>query len=532
MSSPSEWRPRPGRTPYLFEPDATRAGQLYLRPPATPLPVTPDEIPALRRVFQGTPFQPGSGSAALLDFLLAPTLSQARETARGLEGRLDSIAQDALWDALRAASLDPAAIRTPWGQEPVLDHLRARRLASRSARPAPTWEGALRWLGERLDAIPTLAGLPPSAVPAVAAALQARHGARAAFDTLAQVIHRTDQHAWRAQRTLASLALRSILDGHFTPAHAVWLLPNTAQRRPWQPADPRPPLHALLALQALREQRHAAGQTHLTAALAASARRRAFVRSVQTTANAAFHWPAWGTAAPLASGDPAHERRWADARAYLKVLPRPVARPFPEGWGAPQPALYEAALARWLSAPSVQADAAQLDDGLALVAAWALTGHPASAQAQMLSLRMPGHPAALKAWQVVTQAVCRGPAAAHAATVGAPLTDAFGPAAQQLLQAVRAYPDPGPALGTPWWALTPGEIFTRLVKLGQTALATRVRTALRPDLLPRLQPFWLLNPRHAPSLRAAVGFTHRHGPALAPREAVLFLERTCRSLIG
>jgi hypothetical protein len=507
--------------PLAVPPVVVRAALLVPDPPdvhRATLPAwrSPSGVPAVLR-------------GALGDTLVAMVRAETSEDAIVL-GR--TIATDAALVERHGAVLERAlsvalgreALPGRWGDDAIVDRLRARQLDRLGTElgAAPRWLGVLSWLARQSDRwrayVP--ADVDPASIQAhplvLAAALDYLPIALASFArangcrvTLALATASLDSVRLTkpARAAMRTLLLRCAIEGEFVPGSLRRLVPAPRARVDTSAAAWRA---LLVARRALVEHGHVMGAAQLTAALVATDVRRCVVRALREDGRRA-RVPRWG--------GPALDD--AEAESLSASLHRPAIRlkrwhswvpaPWPEGWGAPDSASIESALARLLDSDPWTTWEVFLHDGLAVAAVLALSGHAANALATLGACRTP--PGLSDTRARLARAIHRG--------VRLPTVPPDGPWSQEaeaVYRQLRTLPDPSLACDAPYWLL--GDQRAELQHTLQTSGRLRefrdLRLLLdRPDVAARLAPFWLLR-EDADAEQALIGLVHAVGRQIAP----------------
>jgi hypothetical protein len=449
----------------------------------------------------------------------ALVLGRSLATDAALVERHGAILERALGLALGAE-----AVPGLWGDDAVVDRLRARQLdrMGTDLGAAPRWLGVLSWLvgksdhwrayvPEEIDPATLQAPSPVLAavfgyLPIALAALARVSGCRPAlaFATAALEPVRLTEPARAASR---ALVLRCAIEGQFVPGSLRRLVPRPRARADAS-ADAWRSLVA--ARRALVEHGHALGAAHLTAALVATDVRRCIVRALREDGRRA-RVPGW-------SGRALSD---AEAESLRASLHRPAIRlkrwhswvgaPWPEGWGGPDSAGIESALARLLDSDPWTTWEVFLHDGLAVAAVLALSGHAANALAALGACRTP--PAFAETRARLAKAIHRG---IRSPTL--PPDRLWSQEAEKVYRQLRALPEPSLAIDAPYWLL--GEqraaLQHRLQTSGRLQQFRDLRLLLdRPDLAETLAPFWLLR-EDADTEETLIGLVHAIGRQLDP----------------
>ncbi len=484
---------------------------------------------ALRRVFArplGPPFLAERSPESDLVFLLSSATMGAASRA---EQALRSVDLGPEAARVRAAVGDLAFARAPldgfWGDRPCVDALRLRLARSDSGHEAQArigLEGFYPWAGPRLGA-QEVDRLPADLVPDAAAAVAAVSGYRRAFELVAACAASSpasDEVAHTGRR----LALRCALGGLFFPSLVRFLLPAVEERL--EPPSPEAWEKAMLALHAYRLAGHEAGTTHVAAAIVSTIVRDQIGRIGRRSLP--YYRPrAWGAPPPTQEMDGEHRQVVALVGVLLTQLWWTYKRPWPEGWGAPDPVQVERRVSKALGESGGPAYDVFLDDSLAVAACHALLGHTPSARATLASSRTPD--VFVPARDRLSRALERGAFDRNAAPlVGTTLARDF----QGLLERLRNTPDPA-EFGSPDWyrADLRGRLLSRLQERGPRGLALALRTLVGKGF-DDLDRFWLAPraPRRA-SVLALAAWLDRQAPVVpSDRDFVLFLDEQCQAL--
>ena len=417
-----------------------------------------------------------------VSLLAAERLDLARALAAGQgEAGLAPEARQAVRE-LRRGALGEVALDGHWGDDPVVDALRARLLRAVTGDGPPLrWEGFLEWAGRRL-AGGAVASAPPAALAACAAGLAAARGYGFALESVLAADPPLEE---RSFDVLSLLALRLALEGRLRPATLGWLVPPTPAL---QRADPRGRSAwscALLSARALAEAGQAASAAELYAALAATWFRLRF-RAVAREGGVRVPWRPWG--GPCG---PEHQHAvgiglhlMLRGGGALRGADRP---PWPRGFGGPDLEALEARIGDLVGWGALVTWQVLLDDDLTRAAVLALSGQSAAARARLAAASTPD---ALTPIRERLAAVLRRPPLAKGLPE-LPMTREV----ESLYHKLRRLPDPGVELGTPHGMLPDGRgaLVSRLLAAGRAGAASAVRTMLdRPDLARALAPYWLL----------------------------------------
>jgi len=485
---------------------------------------------ALRRVFArplGPPFLADRSPESDLVFLLSSATMGAASRA---EQALRSAGLAAEAARLVAQVGDLALGRAPlegfWGDRPCLDALRlrlARSDASEEVRSQIGLEGFYRWAGPRLGP-EELGGVPGDLVPDAIAAVAAVSGYRRAFEVLAARAASAPASD-EAIDTGRRLALRCALGGLFLPSLVPFLLPSAAARftepplsAVWEPA--------ILALHAYRVAGHEAGATHVAAAIVSTIVRDQIGRFGRRSLPA-YRPREWGAPPPTREMDAEHRQVVALVGVLLTQLWWTYKRPWPEGWGAPDPVQVERRVSKAVGASGGPAYDVFLDDNLAVAACHALLGHTPSARATLASSRTPDVFAPAR--DRLSRALERGAFDRDPApVVGSALARDF----QGLLERLRNTPDPV-EFGSPDWrrADLRGRLLSRLQEKGPRGLALALRTLVGKGF-DELDRFWLAPkaPRRA-SVLALADWLDRKAPLMpSDHDFILFLDEQCQAM--
>jgi hypothetical protein len=487
---------------------------------------------ALRQLFArplGPPFLSDRSPESDLVFLLssATTGAAARaEQALRAHGLSGAAAE------LVARVGDLASGRAPlsgfWGDEACVDALRLRLARSGLGEGTVArigLEGFYAWAGPRLGP-EEIARVPAELLPDAAAAVVSTAGYRRALELVAAREPASEPCAI-ARRTMRLLALRCALGGLFFPSLVGHLIPGATERpddapasTAWEPA--------LLALHAYRLAGHEAGATHLAAAIVSTLVRDQIGRMGRRVVPG-YRPREWGAPAPRQEAEAEHRRVVALVGVLLTQLWWTYKSPWPEGWGAPDPAQVERRVAKALGQSGGPAYDVFLDDALAVAACHALLGHTPSAHATLAASRTPE--VFVPARDRLARALERGAFDRIAAPLvdAAPTRDFHG-----VLERLRNTPDPA-EFGSPDWRRPDlrGRLLSRLQKHGPRGKALALRTVLGKGF-DELDRFWLapIVPRRTEVAALAV-WLDRQAPVMpSERDFVLFLDGQCRELVA
>lgn len=373
------------------------------------------------------------------------------------------------------------AVTGRWGDDPVADWLRVRRLEATGEPPG--WLGVLAWLGRHSDhwyrSSSALA-----AMPLAAAALATTNGLPRTLAAVGATLRQARMtRDWAG--LVRTLVLRCALEGVFVPEALRKVVPSPRRggevvAQAWKPL--------VLARRALLEGGHVVGAAHLTAALVATDLRRRLMGDLRFH-NRQARIPSWGSRA-------LNEREASDLHAAIHgrevrsfalqdILPAP---PWPYAWGGPDAREVTSALSRLLGSGLWLAREAFLHDGLALAAVHALGGHAMNALAVLGASRTP--PAFDEARTALARAI-------HAGISGSTLPEDLPTKAEAdtIYRQLRRLPEPSLALETPHWLLGAqgAEAQHALQTSGRLHQFRDLRLVLdRPDVADALAPFWLL----------------------------------------
>jgi hypothetical protein len=421
----------------------------------------------------------------------------------------------------------PSPFEAFWGDQPCVDSLRLRLCRSVPADDVAEtlgWEGFYTWAGARLGP-EEMNRLPAELLPDAAAAVAAGHGYRRAFELLVPRAS-SPESGGEVVRVIRLLALRCALSGLFFPSLVRFLLPQAARRAEEHPSAAWEP--AILALHAYRLSGHAAGTTHLAAAIVSTVVRDQVGRIARRSLPE-FRPREWGAPPPTPEMEAEHRKVVAVAGILMTQLFWTYERPWPEAWCGPDVVFIESRVSTALGGSGGPAHDVFMDDSLAVAACHALQGHTPSARATLSSTRTPE--VFVPARDRLARALERGAFDESKAPIaGATLAREF----QGLLDRLRNTPDPA-EFGSPDWRRDElrGRLLSRLQQRGPRGLALALRTVLGKGFA-ELGRFWLApaTPRSAALAALAVWLDGQAPVIPSDRDFILFLDDMCRQVTG